>query len=137
MHVPAFWWRKPGLRAGLLAPLAGIYGAVAARRLARTGQRAGVPVLCVGNFTLGGTGKTPTAMVLAALLTEMGERVCFLSRGYGGSHAEPKLVAGKDDPAQVGDEPLLLARVAPTIVARDRAAGADLARSQGASVIVT
>ena len=61
MREPAFWWRKPGLRAALLAPVAAAYGAVAARRMARPGRHAGLPVLCVGNFTLGGAGKTPTA----------------------------------------------------------------------------
>lgn len=136
MREPGFWWRKAGPRAALLAPIAGIYGAVAARRMARTGARAGVPVLCVGNFTLGGTGKTPTAMLLAKMLAQAGEKVFCLSRGYGGSNAGPKLVGHADHSAQVGDEPLMLARVAPTIVARDRVAGAELARSQGASAIV-
>ena len=136
MREPAFWWRKAGLRAGLLAPAACIYGAVAARRMAKAGARAGVPVICVGNFTLGGVGKTPTAMLLAAMLAELGERVFCLSRGYGGSLAGPKLVADHDHAAQVGDEPLMLARVAPTIIARDRVAGARLAREHGASVIV-
>lgn len=136
MREPGFWWRKAGLRAALLAPLAAVYGAVAARRMARAGARAGVPVLCVGNFTLGGAGKTPTAMLLAGMLAGLGERVFCLSRGYGGSHAGPKLLAAGDRADQVGDEPLMLARVAPTIVARDRVAGAELAREQGASVIV-
>ena len=63
MREPAFWWRKPGLAAALLTPLGAVYGAAAARRLARRGARAGVPIICVGNFTLGGAGKTPTAMV--------------------------------------------------------------------------
>jgi tetraacyldisaccharide 4'-kinase len=136
MREPAFWWRKGGLRAGLLAPAACIYGTVAARRMAKAGVRAGVPVICVGNFTLGGVGKTPTAMLLAGLLADKGERVFCLSRGYGGSLAGPKLVTDGDHAAQVGDEPLMLARVAPTIIARDRVAGARLAREHGASVIV-
>ncbi len=136
MHEPAFWWRKASLRARLLAPAAGLYGAIAARRMARRGAAAGVPVLCVGNFTLGGAGKTPTAIRLAGMLAELGERVFCLSRGYGGSLVGPKLVAEGDRAAQVGDEPLMLARVAPTVVARDRVAGARLAREHGASVIV-
>ena len=90
MREPAFWWRKPGLASGLLSPLAGAYGAIARRRLARAGARAGVPVLCVGNFTLGGTGKTPLVMALAKMLIEGGERVFCLSRGYGGSARRPK-----------------------------------------------
>jgi len=137
MRDPAFWWRKPGLRTSLLSPLAAVYGAIAARRIARVGAHVGVPVLCVGNFTLGGAGKTPAAIAIARMLTDAGESVFCLSRGYGGSEAGPKLVdAHADTAAQVGDEALLLARATPTIVARDRVAGAQLARVKGASVIV-
>src|SRR6266571_472345 len=137
MRAPAFWWRRAGVAAALLAPIAAIYGAVAARRLARLGTRIGIPVLCVGNPTVGGAGKTPTALAIARLLIAAGERPAFLSRGYGGRLAGPVLV----DPAShtandVGDEPLLLARAAPTILARDRRAGARAARESGASVIV-
>jgi tetraacyldisaccharide 4'-kinase len=137
MREPAFWWRRPGLRAGLLAPLAAGYGAIAARRMARQGKHAGLPMLCVGNFTLGGVGKTPTVLTIAKMLTEAGERPFCLSRGYGGSIAGPRRVdAHADHAARVGDEALLLARVAPTIVASDRVAGAKLARSGGASVVI-
>src|SRR5450756_1579657 len=137
MREPAFWWRKAGRASGLLAPAAACYGAIAARRMLRQGTRAGVPVLCVGNFTLGGAGKTPAVMRIAKLLQEAGERVCCLSRGYGGSLAGPKRVdAHSDHAAQVGDEALLLARVAPTMVARDRVAGAEAAAAAGASVVI-
>lgn len=137
MREPAFWWRKPGLASALLAPLAALYGAVAAQRMVRTGARADVPVICVGNFTLGGTGKTPAAIALAQMLSEAGERVFCLSRGYGGSAAGPKLVdLHADRAAEVGDEALLLARAAPTVVARDRVAGAIFAKAQGARVVV-
>lgn len=137
MREPAFWWRDAGLVSGLLAPLGAAYGAVAARRMAGPGARAGVPVICVGNFTLGGAGKTPTAIALVRMLTEAGANPFCLSRGYGGSEAGPRRVdAHADSAAAVGDEALLLARAAPTIVSRDRAAGAKLAQAQGASVIV-
>jgi tetraacyldisaccharide 4'-kinase len=137
MREPAFWWRKAGLAAGLLAPLAAFYGAIAAQRMRRPGARAGVPILCVGNFTLGGAGKTPTAIALAHMLASAGERVFCLSRGYGGSLAGPRRVdARADHAAQVGDEALILARTAPTIIARDRVAGAAAAQAQGASVVV-
>jgi tetraacyldisaccharide 4'-kinase len=137
MRDPAFWWRKAGVRSALLAPLAASYGAVAAGRMGKAGARADVPVLCVGNFTLGGAGKTPAAMAIAKMLTDAGERVFCLSRGYGGSHAGPKLVDAHADAAeQVGDEALLLARAAPTVIARDRVMGAALARAKGASVVV-
>ena len=137
MRDPAFWWRKAGLRAALLSPLAAGYGAIAARRMARAGERVGIPLLCVGNFTLGGAGKTPTAMLLAKLLAEAGEKVFCLSRGYGGSAAGPKLVdTHTDTAASVGDEALLLARAAPTIIARNRVEGAALARAKGAAAVV-
>ena len=137
MREPAFWWREEGLASALLAPAAALYGATAARRMARSSARAGVPVICAGNFTLGGAGKTPAAIMLAKMLAAAGERPFCLSRGYGGSEAGPKRVDGTTDyAAQVGDEALLLAQAAPTVVSRDRAAGAALAKAQGASVIV-
>jgi tetraacyldisaccharide 4'-kinase len=137
MREPGFWWRKAGLASALLSPLAAGYGMVAARRMGHRGVGAGVPVVCIGNFTLGGAGKTPTAIAIAQMLAASGEHVFFLTRGYGGSVAGPKRVEpDADSAAQVGDEALLLARAAPTIVARDRVAGARLAKAQGASVIV-
>jgi tetraacyldisaccharide 4'-kinase len=137
MHEPRFWWRKPGLAAALLAPIAAIYGNIAAQRMRKVGARAGVPLICVGNFTLGGAGKTPTAIALTRMLHAAGENVFCLTRGYGGRLPGPKRVdAHADASADVGDEALLLGRAAPTVVARDRPAGAALARAQGASVIV-
>lgn len=137
MHEPRFWWRKPGLAATLLAPIAAIYGNVAAQRMRKAGARAGIPVICIGNFTLGGAGKTPTAIELARMLHEAGETVFCLTRGYGGRLPGPRHVDAHADAAvDVGDEALLLARAAPTVVAHDRPAGAALARARGASVIV-
>jgi tetraacyldisaccharide 4'-kinase len=137
MHPPSFWWQDPGTAAALLAPVAAVYGAVAAARLRQTGKRAGVPVLCVGNPTVGGNGKTPTALALARLLIAAGARPCLLSRGYGGRLAGPVKVDPRHHRSDdVGDEPLLLARCAPTIIAHDRVAGARSARTAGADVIV-
>lgn len=137
MREPAFWWRPPGLAARLLWPLGWIYGAVSGRRMRRAGLTAGIPVICVGNFTLGGTGKTPTAIAIAALLAERGERPSFLTRGYGGQLTGPLQVDPVSHRASdVGDEPLLLARHWPTVVARDRAAGAAFAQAAGATVVV-
>ena len=135
MREPAFWWGEGSFASALLAPLAALYGAVAQWRLGRGGRRAAAPVVCVGNLTVGGAGKTPTALALARMLAAAGERPMFLTRGYGSALAGPLLV----DPArhrarEVGDEPLLLARTAPTIVARDRVKGAGIAGD--ASVIV-
>jgi len=137
LREPAFWWRKAGLASALLVPFGKAYGAIAERRMAKAGARAGVPVICVGNFTLGGAGKTPTAMLLTEMLRAAGETPFCLTRGYGGSNTRPRLVDAENDAAKVvGDEALLLARIAPTIVARDRVLGAALAQSKGASVIV-
>jgi tetraacyldisaccharide 4'-kinase len=137
MREPAFWWRQAGLASALLTPVAACYGAVAARRMAQTGVRAMLPVLCVGNFTLGGAGKTPAVITLARLLQDAGEKPFCLSRGYGGSLDGPKQVdAHTDHAGAVGDEALLLARVAPSIVARNRVAGAQAAAAAGASLVI-
>jgi tetraacyldisaccharide 4'-kinase len=135
MRDPGFWWRSDSAAARLLAPAAAAYGFVAARCMAQPGWRAGVPVLCIGNFTVGGSGKTPTAIAVAKVLAKAGRRPFFLSRGYGGTLAGPVRVDAQGS-AAVGDEPLLLARVAPTIVARDRPAGARAAIAAGAETIV-
>jgi len=135
MRAPGFWWRA-GTGAPL-APLAALYGAAAGMRLRAPGRQAGLPVICLGNLTVGGAGKTPAALAMAQLLHAAHERPFFLSRGYGGRLAGPVRVnPALHRAADVGDEPLLLARLAPTIVARDRVAGAKFAASAGASVIV-
>jgi tetraacyldisaccharide 4'-kinase len=137
MREPPFWWRQGDRAAAMLAPLGAIYGAVAARRMAREGVRAGVPVVCIGNPTVGGAGKTPAALTVARMLQSAGETPVFLSRGYGGQLAGPVRVdPTKHLASDVGDEPLLLARAAATIVARDRVSGAEAAEAAGAGVIV-
>jgi tetraacyldisaccharide 4'-kinase len=137
VRAPSFWWRKPGLAATGLAPVAAIYGRIAGKRLAGVGRRVGIPVVCIGNLTLGGSGKTPAALAVARILIADGERPWFLSRGYGGRQRGPLVVdPNKHRAEDVGDEPLLLARVAPTVVGHDRPAGALLARNLGASSIV-
>jgi tetraacyldisaccharide 4'-kinase len=135
MRAPAFWWQPRS--GGLLSPLAGLYGAVAAWRMRGRGRSVGVPVICLGNPTVGGGGKTPAALTVGRLLLAAGARPFFLTRGYGGRLAGPLRVdPAVHSAAEVGDEPLLLARLAPTIVARDRVAGAQIARRAGAGVIV-
>jgi tetraacyldisaccharide 4'-kinase len=120
-----------------LMPLGAIYGVVAGHRLQREGFDAGIPVLCVGNYHVGGAGKTPTVLALVKLLRELGETPVVLSRGYGGQLRGPILVdPGRHAAIDVGDEPLMLARTVPVVVARDRIDGVALARSQGASMIV-
>ena len=98
--------------------------------------RSRLPVICIGNFTAGGGGKTPTAIAVAKVLKEAGERPCFLTRGYGGKTQGPVLVAKGQSAAEVGDETLLLAVHAPAVVAADRAAGARLIEGTDATVIV-
>jgi tetraacyldisaccharide 4'-kinase len=140
MRAPAFWARpQPDARALLLSPLGALYGAICAAQMARPGARAPLPVICVGNLVAGGAGKTPTALALARLLMQAGEAPAFLSRGYGGRRASGEPV--RVDPArhgadEVGDEPLLLARLAPTFVTPDRAAGAQAAARAGASLVI-
>lgn len=138
MRAPGFWWRpQPSWLAQLLSPIGWIYGAITLWRMRRPGQRAAVPVICVGNFIAGGAGKTPTVLALAALLQQRGETPVLLTRGYGGRLTGPVQVdLARHGPADVGDEALLLARLAPTIVARDRVAGAALASAAGASLII-
>src|ERR1700722_7509026 len=104
MREPGFWWRGDGAAARLLAPAGAAYGFVAARRMAQPGRRAAVPVLCVGNFTVGGSGKTPTAIAVARQLAEAGRRPYLLPRGYGGTLAGPVRVDAQPA-AAVGDEP--------------------------------
>ncbi len=136
MRPPAFWddAHAPGGR--LLSPVGWLYARLARPRR-RTGRRAPVPVVCIGNAVLGGAGKTPVALAVAARLAESGHRPHFLSRGYGGRLRGPVRVDPvAHDARDVGDEPLLLARAAPTWVARDRHAGALAAGRSGASVIV-
>lgn len=133
MRTPEFWQRG-GLAAALLAPLGRLTAGLTARRVARPGWRAPVPVICCGNATAGGAGKTTLALDLAVRLAP--RRVAFLTRGHGGRERGPHRVGAGDTAARVGDEALLLAGVAPTWVAADRAAGARAAVAEGAQVLV-
>lgn len=137
MREPAFWHRPPSLTSILLTPLAALYGLVAGIRMRREGLDAGIPVLCVGNYHVGGAGKTPAVLALAELLRELGETPVVLSRGYGGRLRGPiKVDPARHAAADVGDEPLMMARTVPVVVARDRVDGVALTRSQGASMIL-
>lgn len=135
--APRFWW-EGGAAGVLLAPLGALVGLVASRRLRRPpGGRLSIPVICIGNPTVGGSGKTPTAIAVAALLRGVGQAPAFLLRGYGGRLPGPVLVdLQAHTAADVGDEALLLARHAPTVVSRDRLAGGRLLERSGAGVVV-
>lgn len=137
MREPAFWYRPRSLPSYALWPLAAVYGAITERRMLRQGADAGIPVICVGNYHVGGAGKTPTVLALTRLLRGLGETVVVLSRGYGGRLKGPVMVdRERHSAADVGDEPLMMARDVPVAVARDRLDGVALAKSQGATVIL-
>lgn len=138
MRTPEFW-RDPDSGLGrLLEPFALLYAGATAWRL-RHGrpERPPVPVVCVGNLVAGGAGKTPVALSLAERLKARGLRPFFLSRGHGGTEPGPLLVDPERHSARlVGDEPLLLAVAAPTVIARRRALAARLAVAHGAQVLI-
>ncbi len=135
MRAPAFW-QEQGLAALALAPLGRLYGAATLARMRRPGIALPCPVLCFGNPTLGGSGKTPLVRLATALLREAGHRPAVLLRGYGGRLEGPLIVAGHSA-AEVGDEALLHASSGVlTVIARDRAAGGRLAVNAGATHIL-
>lgn len=138
MRAPGFWHGDPGLVSALLSPLGWVYAGATRRRLARgPRQRAGVPILCVGNLNAGGTGKTPVVIALAERLRDRGVMAHAVSRGHGGTLEGPIRVDERRHRAsETGDEPLLLAAFLPTWVAKDRAAGAQAAVAAGAEVIL-
>ncbi|MGR3571307.1 tetraacyldisaccharide 4'-kinase [Brevirhabdus sp.] len=138
MKAPAFWQRRAGLMSALLWPLSAAYGAATARRVARApSYRAPVPVICVGNLSAGGTGKTPTVIALIEMLIAQGHAPQVISRGYGGRLRGPvKVDPARHKAADVGDEPLLLAAFAPVWVGRDRNATARAAVAEGAQVLL-
>jgi len=137
--APDFWWALGFSLAGqLLRPAGWLYGLVAGRRLLKRPQmKSHLPVICIGNFVVGGTGKTPFAIELAYRLSEDGLRPGFLLRGYGGSKKGPLLVEGDTHNAdEVGDEALLLTRYGPTVIAANRPSGARLLQGQPIDVII-
>ena len=136
--APRFWAEPPGLLAGLLMPVGAAWDAAGRLREAVVRPyRAPAPVLCVGNLVAGGAGKTPVALGLASHLIAHGTMVHFVTRGYGGRLGGPVRVDPvRHDAAAVGDEALLLARNAPVLVARDRAAGVRAAVAAGVDIVL-
>ncbi len=138
MMQPRFWaHRQGGMRAVLLSPLSGVTRLATARRVSRAGFVSGIPVICCGNATVGGAGKTILALDIAARLQARGLDVHFLTRGWGGSaRGVVRVDPARHQAGEVGDEALLLASAAPAWVAADRAAGARAALEAGAQVLV-
>ena len=141
MKAPGFWFNPPGgpgWQAVMLAPIAMIYRLISRHRARSVvPARVGVPVICVGNLTAGGAGKTPLVGALVRRLQAAGHVPHVLSRGYGGRIRGPHRVdCEKDTFRDVGDEPLMLAAIAPVWVSRDRVAGARAAEKAGAGIIL-
>jgi len=142
LTTPRWWYvregRKFGATRALLTPVSWVWASVTARRIVKTTPvDPGMPVICVGNLTVGGTGKTPIVRELLTRLTARGVAAHALSRGHGGSLIGPAWVDPEHSTAaEVGDEPLMLARDFPVWIARDRVAGARAAAEDGAQVVV-
>lgn len=138
MRAPDFWIGDgKGILPLFLSPAAALYAATTARRMRRQGWTAPVPVICCGNATAGGSGKTTVALDLGQRLANRGIGVHFLLRGYGGSLKGPARVDPRaHDSRVVGDEALVLAAERPAWISADRAAGARAMVAGGAQCIV-
>ncbi len=139
MKAPAFWSHgKAGPVSALLSPLGILYGyGTLARQMFIKPWSCPVPVICVGNLIAGGTGKTPVVMDLATRLKARGVKPHMVARGYGGTEKGPLRVStDRYDARLVGDEPLLLSRIAPTWVASDRRAACRAAMVTGPMCII-
>ena len=136
MKTPSFWQQR-NLSSCILLPLGKLYALATKLNLKfHTPKKISVPVICIGNLTAGGSGKTPTAISIAALLQNMGYHPFFISRGYGGKLKNVLVDLKHHTPEQVGDEPLLLAHQAPVVVNPNRFQGAKTAISHGADIII-
>jgi len=137
-EAPPFWWRNPGWQAWLAAPIGYAYGrATAARMDGEPSYSARTPVICIGNFVVGGGGKTPAVQLLVKFLISKGYRPGVLSRGYGGAITTPTLVnMEKHNAHDVGDEPLLHAALTKTVIAADRPKGAVILEEEGCNILV-
>ena len=137
-QAPSFWWTKPDWRARLLWPVSYVYGRIAGNRMAHaTRASVPIPVICIGNFTVGGAGKTPTALTIARAARKRGLKPGFLSRGYGGKLRSTTVVDPDiHDAGAVGDEPLLLAREALTVISPERVEGARRLVEEGVDLII-
>lgn len=136
MKTPSFW-KNQTLLSIVLSPVGWLYGIIVQARIRFSRPfRVLCPVICVGNITAGGTGKTPVCMALAEMLKALGRHPFFISRGYGGKLQGVVVDLQKHGPSDVGDEPLLLAQVAPVAIHSDRSLAAQLALQNGADCLI-
>jgi tetraacyldisaccharide 4'-kinase len=141
LRTPRWWYdRHPraSITRALLRPAAFVWASQTARRIAKARpDDPGLAVICVGNLTMGGSGKTPIVRALLERLTAQGVAAAMLSRGHGGRQVGPlKVDPHEHRAADVGDEPLMMAQTAPVWVARDRLAGARAAAQAGMAAVV-
>jgi tetraacyldisaccharide 4'-kinase len=141
LRTPRWWYDRhprPSISRAVLRPLSWIWAAVTARRIARASPAdPGAPVICVGNLTMGGSGKTPVVRAILERLAARGVAAAVLSRGHGGAQPGPlKVDPAVHAAADVGDEPLMMAQGAPVWIGGDRLAGAQAAVAAGAPALV-
>ena len=137
MKTPKFWYRPQSRLAKLLSPLGRLYGWTVYRRFKKTRPyQATIPVICVGNLNVGGTGKTPVCLAIGQMLKEKNIPFWFLNHGYKSASQGIIVEPGLMSPLDVGDEALLLANLAPTVVDRHRARGAQMIERQGAAALI-
>jgi tetraacyldisaccharide 4'-kinase len=138
MREPHFWTKPNSISAFLLAPLSGIYRFISRLRMTlATPQKAQAPVICIGNFTMGGAGKTPVTDFIAQALKENGWQPAILSRGYGGHLKEAIAVdLSQHNSEDVGDEPFMLAQRHNVFIGKDRVISATLATQSGHSILI-
>ena len=137
-ETPPFWWKKNSWQAFALSPLSYLFGRIAKSRMVfHRATKVNVPVICIGNFIAGGAGKTPTVHLLAKFAVKKNFKVGILSRGYGGAITTPTVVqANKHNAHDVGDEALLHAKKAITVISANRVLGAELLIKQGCTIIL-
>ena len=136
MKTPKYW-QNQNLFSALLEPFGLLYGLATSLRLKiHKPYQAPIPVICIGNISAGGVGKTPVSMAVAELLKKNGKKPFFISRGYGGKLSGVLVNTQKHTAEEVGDEPLILSSVAPCVVCHDRAKAAQISIQNGADVLI-
>ena len=137
-EAPPFWWQKNSWQGYALSPISYVYGRIAAKRMSiTTPTSVEVPVICVGNFVVGGAGKTPTVHMLSKYAIAQGFKVGILSRGHGGAIQTPTIVEiTKHNAHDVGDEALLHAEKSTTVISTNRVAGAELLVKENCTIII-